>query len=86
MANALLDAVRDRYALDWHGIHGIGHWERVRDNGRRLAGETGAGRTHTSGTATADAMIVTDEPAEPARLPPCDARVTPGGPARVTLM
>ena len=38
----LLAAIRDRYALDWHGIHGIRHWERVRDNGRRLAASTGA--------------------------------------------
>ena len=38
----LLAAIRDQYVLDWEGIHGIRHWERVRDNGRRLAETTGA--------------------------------------------
>jgi uncharacterized protein len=28
--------------LDWDGIHGIGHWARVLENGLRLAQETGA--------------------------------------------
>lgn len=39
---ALLAAIRARYRLDWHGFHGIGHWERVWENGRRLAPVTGA--------------------------------------------
>lgn len=38
----LLAAIRDQYRLHWGGIHGIHHWERVRDNGRRLAASTGA--------------------------------------------
>lgn len=38
----LLAVIRARYPLDWEGIHGIRHWERVRDNGRRLAATTGA--------------------------------------------
>jgi len=35
-------AVRQQYRLDWDGIHGFPHWERVRENGLRLAGLTGA--------------------------------------------
>jgi hypothetical protein len=38
----LLAAIRAQYRLDWHGVHGIRHWERVRENGRRLAETTGA--------------------------------------------
>jgi len=38
----LLDAIRAEYALDWNGIHGISHWTRVRENGLRLAEQTGA--------------------------------------------
>jgi uncharacterized protein len=39
---ALLEVIRAQYRLSWHGIHGIDHWERVRDNGFRLATVTGA--------------------------------------------
>jgi uncharacterized protein len=39
---ALVDVVRDQYALPWNGIHGISHWTRVRENGLRLAASTGA--------------------------------------------
>lgn len=38
----LLRTIRGQFALDWHGIHGIRHWERVRTNGLRLAEVTGA--------------------------------------------
>jgi uncharacterized protein len=38
----LLAAIRSEYALSWNGIHGISHWTRVRENGLRLARETGA--------------------------------------------
>jgi uncharacterized protein len=38
----LLAAIRAEYALSWDGIHGISHWTRVRDNGLRLAAQTGA--------------------------------------------
>jgi uncharacterized protein len=38
----LITTIRAQFALDWHGIHGIQHWERVRDNGLRLARSTGA--------------------------------------------
>lgn len=38
----VIAAVRTQYRLDWDGIHGHAHWERVRENGLRLAGLTGA--------------------------------------------
>ena len=38
----LASVIRDTYALDWHGIHGVSHWIRVAENGLRLAEETGA--------------------------------------------
>lgn len=38
----LLEVLRSVYALDWHGIHGFAHWQRVRENGLRLAATTGA--------------------------------------------
>jgi uncharacterized protein len=38
----LLDVIRHGFALRLDGIHGEAHWARVRDNGLRLAGQTGA--------------------------------------------
>jgi uncharacterized protein len=38
----LVDHIRAQFQLDWGGIHGAGHWARVRVNGLRLARETGA--------------------------------------------
>jgi uncharacterized protein len=38
----LIRIIRDQYALDWNGVHGVGHWSRVRENGLRLAEKTGA--------------------------------------------
>ncbi len=38
----LLTVLRAAYALNWHGIHGVAHWERVRENGLRLAAACGA--------------------------------------------
>jgi uncharacterized protein len=37
-----LQTILEHYVLPWHGYHGIAHWARVLENGRRLAGETGA--------------------------------------------
>jgi uncharacterized protein len=42
MRSAVIAAVRAQYLLDWEGIHGLAHWERVRENGLRLTGVTGA--------------------------------------------
>jgi uncharacterized protein len=33
-----------RFALDRRGVHGVRHWTRVRENGHRLAKQTGADR------------------------------------------
>ena len=41
----LIATIRAQFALDWDGIHGIQHWERVRENGLRLASITGANPT-----------------------------------------
>lgn len=38
----LIAVIRDRYQLDWHGIHGVSHWARVRLNGLKLSARTGA--------------------------------------------
>jgi uncharacterized protein len=38
----LLAAIRSQYRLDWHGIHGVAHWARVWEIGRRLGTATGA--------------------------------------------
>ena len=38
----LIATIRAQFALDWDGIHGIQHWERVRENGLLLARTTGA--------------------------------------------
>ena len=38
----LIDRIIDQYALDVEGVHGLPHWQRVRENGLRLAAETGA--------------------------------------------
>jgi uncharacterized protein len=33
----LLQAIRGQYLLPWEGLHGIGHWARVCENGLRIA-------------------------------------------------
>ena len=38
----LIEAIRGQYKLGWRGIHGQGHWDRVRDVGLALAAKTGA--------------------------------------------
>lgn len=37
-------AARERFELDLHGLHGVPHWQRVQENGLRLAKHTGADR------------------------------------------
>ena len=41
----LLNHLRERFAIDWHGAHGAPHWVRVRNNGMVLAQATGANVT-----------------------------------------
>jgi uncharacterized protein len=38
----IVQAVLDEYVLPWDGYQGVAHWARVLENGRRLAGKTGA--------------------------------------------
>ena len=38
----LIIFLRREFRLDWRGIHGAGHWARVRYNGLSLARQTGA--------------------------------------------
>jgi uncharacterized protein len=38
----IVQAVLGKYALPLEGVHGVAHWARVLENGRRLASETGA--------------------------------------------
>ena len=42
ITKALLHVVLAQYQLPYYGIHGIDHWARVLENGRRLSQETGA--------------------------------------------
>jgi uncharacterized protein len=35
-------AAKKRFVLDLHGIHGVPHWQRVRENGLRIAKHSGA--------------------------------------------
>ena len=42
ISQELLHEILDQYSLPWNGIHGIAHWARVLENGRRLAGLSGA--------------------------------------------
>jgi uncharacterized protein len=42
VSQELIDVIREGFALSLNGIHGAAHWERVRENGLRLAPLTGA--------------------------------------------
>jgi uncharacterized protein len=42
ISKELLTEILHQYPLPWNGIHGISHWARVLENGRRLAVLTGA--------------------------------------------
>ena len=37
----LIAKIKDQYRLKWHGTHGIKHWNRVYDNGMKLASQDG---------------------------------------------
>jgi len=38
----ILEAISLQYLLEWDGLHGVGHWGRVLENGLILAESTGA--------------------------------------------
>jgi uncharacterized protein len=42
VARTVFDQIVDDYVLSDMGIHGLPHWARVMENGRRLAAESGA--------------------------------------------
>jgi uncharacterized protein len=42
ISERLMASIRRQFALSLDGIHGEAHWARVRDNGLRLAEQTGA--------------------------------------------
>lgn len=44
ITSQLVQVIRDRYQLDWKGIHGVSHWTRVRANGLTIAAANNANR------------------------------------------
>jgi uncharacterized protein len=38
----LIGFLKDHYHLEWHGMHGVRHWARVRAHGLAIARESGA--------------------------------------------
>jgi len=42
ISKELIHSILTRYALPWEGIHGVPHWARVLENGRRLSEMTEA--------------------------------------------
>lgn len=40
----VLQAAKEQFVLDRHGIHGPRHWHRVRENGQRVAKHSGANK------------------------------------------
>jgi uncharacterized protein len=44
ITDELIEYLREKYVLNWNGIHGFSHWMRVRANGLMLAEINGANR------------------------------------------
>ncbi len=42
ISSDFINAIRRQYSLDWHGIHGVAHWARVRYIGLKLSAITAA--------------------------------------------
>jgi uncharacterized protein len=38
----IVRVAKQRFVMDIHGIHGVAHWQRVRENGLRIAEQSGA--------------------------------------------
>jgi uncharacterized protein len=45
ITSEFVQAIRKQYQLDWHGVHGVSHWTRVRANGLAIAAANGADRS-----------------------------------------
>jgi uncharacterized protein len=61
----LISVLKEHFALEWTGIHGVPHWERVRENGLRLASRTGANRRIVEAFAYIHDSCRTDEGSDP---------------------
>lgn len=44
ITSQFVQAIRTEFRLDWRGIHGAGHWARVRANGLTIATANGANK------------------------------------------
>ncbi len=44
ITSQFVQAIRAEFQLDWRGIHGVGHWARVRSNGLTIAAANGANK------------------------------------------
>lgn len=44
ITSQFVQAIRSQFRLDWRGIHGAGHWARVRANGLTIATANGANK------------------------------------------
>jgi len=44
ITSQFVQSIRAQFRLDWHGIHGVGHWARVRANGLTIAAANGANK------------------------------------------
>ncbi len=44
ITSQFVQAIRNEFRLDWRGIHGVGHWARVRANGLTIAAANGANK------------------------------------------
>ncbi len=42
ISRELIQLIKQTFVLDWHGVHGVSHWARVRVNGLLMAQENGA--------------------------------------------
>jgi uncharacterized protein len=42
--DSLIEMIQEQFTLNWYGIHGILHWQRVKENGLRLAELTQANK------------------------------------------
>jgi len=57
ITNALIETLKQQFALDWTGIHGAPHWARVRENGLRLASATGASQKLSVSDDQSDSLV-----------------------------
>jgi len=44
ISKELIQLIKNTFQLNWHGVHGVSHWARVRINGLLIAQQNGANR------------------------------------------